>query len=122
MNPKKIWSNLAVSNLERTTKFYTELGFKSNGSSKELTSFLVGKDNFVMHFFLNDKLKTALKGDLADLQHGNEILFTPAAEAKSKLTIGRKRLATQEKNHFQTRRIRGRILWFCFCRPGWTQV
>lgn len=26
MNPKMIWSNLAVSDLERTTKFYTELG------------------------------------------------------------------------------------------------
>jgi predicted lactoylglutathione lyase len=35
MNPKMIWSNLAVSDLDRTTKFYTELGFKSNGNSKE---------------------------------------------------------------------------------------
>ncbi len=43
MNPKRIWSNLAVSDLEQTTKFYTELGFKPNGSSKELTSFLVGE-------------------------------------------------------------------------------
>ena len=43
MNPKMIWSNLAVSDLERTTRFYTDLGFKSNGSSKELTSFFVGE-------------------------------------------------------------------------------
>lgn len=51
MKPKKIWSNLAVSDLERTTKFYTELGFKPNGDSQELTSFFVGEDDFVMHFF-----------------------------------------------------------------------
>jgi predicted lactoylglutathione lyase len=44
MNPKKIWSNFAVSDLDRTTRFYTELGFKPNGSSKELTSFLFGED------------------------------------------------------------------------------
>ncbi len=82
MEPKRIWSNLAVSDLGRTTEFYTRLGFKPNGSSKELTSFLVGKDDFVLHFFIEDKLKTALKGELAELQHGNEVLFTLAAGSK----------------------------------------
>lgn len=85
MNPKKIWSNLAVSDLERTTKFYTELGFKSNGSSKELTSFFVGDDNFVMHFFIKDKLRTGLKGELADLTQGNEIIFTLSADSKEQV-------------------------------------
>ncbi len=31
MNPKKIWANLAVTDPERTAKFYTALGFKPNG-------------------------------------------------------------------------------------------
>lgn len=44
MNPKKIWANFAVSDLDRTTKFYMELGFKPNGTSDELTSFMVGDD------------------------------------------------------------------------------
>jgi len=55
MKPKKIWSNLGVSNLDRTAKFYNALGFKPNGkysTTKELTSFLVGDNDFVMHFFL----------------------------------------------------------------------
>ena len=52
MKPKRIWANLTVEDLERTTKFYTELGFKSNGASKELTSFLFGQNDFVIHFFL----------------------------------------------------------------------
>jgi uncharacterized protein len=85
MNPKKIWSNLAVSDLERTTKFYTELGFKSNGKSKELTSFFVGEDDFVMHFFLKDILKTSFKGEIADSQKVNEVLFTLSAESKDQV-------------------------------------
>lgn len=64
MKLKKIWSNLAVSDLKRTTKFYTELGFKSNGSSKELTSFFVGVDDFVMHFFLKDILKSNIENGI----------------------------------------------------------
>jgi uncharacterized protein len=85
MNPKMIWANLAVSDLERTTKFYTDLGFKLNGSSKELTSFLFGKNNFVMHFFIKDKLKTEIKGELADLTQGNEIIFTLSADSKEEV-------------------------------------
>ena len=51
MTAKKIWANLAVSDLGRTTKFYTELGFKPNGRSGELTSFRVGEGDFIIHFF-----------------------------------------------------------------------
>src|SRR3990170_3433838 len=82
MNPKKIWSNLAVSDLERTTKFYTELGFKPNGRSKELTSFLFGKNDFVMHFFLKDSLQTFLKSEITDSLKANEVVYTLSAESK----------------------------------------
>ena len=85
MNPKKIWSNLGVNDLERTTRFYTELGFKSNGNSKELTSFFVGEDDFVMHFFLKDILKTSMKSEIADSQNVNEVLFTLSAESKDQV-------------------------------------
>ena len=85
MNPKMIWSNLAVSDLERTTKFYNELGFRSNGKSKELTSFFVGEDDFVMHFFLKDILKTSIKSEIVDSQNANEVLFTLSAESKDQV-------------------------------------
>ena len=83
MNPKRIWANLAVSDLERTTKFYTQLGFKPNGSSKELTSFLFGEDDFVIHFFLKEILKANVKMEIADTQNVNEIIFTISAESKT---------------------------------------
>ena len=81
MNPKMIWANLAVSDLERTTKFYTQLGFKSNGASKDLTSFKFGDNDFIIHFFLKEAIEPNIKGKMADLQHGNEIIFTLWAES-----------------------------------------
>ena len=85
MHPKKIWSNLAVSDLDRTTKFYSELGFKFNGSSKDLTSFFMGEDNFVMHFFLKDVLKTNVKIEIANSYEVNEVVFTLSAESKEQV-------------------------------------
>jgi predicted lactoylglutathione lyase len=85
MNPKKIWSNLAVSDLDRTTTFYTELGFKPNGRSKELTSFFAGEDDFVMHFFLKEVLETNTKLKMADSQSANEVVFTLSAESQEQV-------------------------------------
>jgi predicted lactoylglutathione lyase len=71
---------LAVSDLDRTTKFYTALGFKPNGRSLDLTSFLFGQDDFVIHFFLKGILKEAMMGEMTDTTKSNEIIFTLAAE------------------------------------------
>ena len=85
MNTKAIWANLTVEDLARTTKFYTELGFKSNGASKDLTSFLFGKNDFVIHFFLKEVLKSNVKGEISDLTQGNEIIFTLSADSKEEV-------------------------------------
>ena len=85
MQPKKIWANLGVSDLERTTKFYTELGFKSNGSSNELTSFMIGEANFIMHFFLKDILSTNTKAELSDPHNVTEVVFTLSAGSKAQV-------------------------------------
>lgn len=85
MNPKKIWSNLAVNDLARTTKFYTELGFKPNGSSEELTSFFLGENDFIMHFFLKNILEANTKVEIADSQKVNEVVFTLSAGSKEQV-------------------------------------
>ena len=85
MQTKKIWANLGVEDLERTTKFYTELGFKPNGASEELTSFLVGDNDFVVHFFLKDILKSFINGEMVDPKLGNEIVFTLSADSKEEV-------------------------------------
>ncbi len=88
MNPKRIWANFAVSDLGRTTRFYNALGFEPNGKhsvTNELTSFLVGDDNFAINFFLKDILQPAMKGELTDPKVSNEIIFTLSAESKSEV-------------------------------------
>ncbi len=88
MKPKKIWANLGVSDLKRTTEFYNALGFKPNGIhsvTKELTSFLVGNDDFVMHFFAKDVLETNMKVNIADTTNAIEVMFTLSAESKEQV-------------------------------------
>lgn len=79
---------MAVDSLERTTAFYTQLGFKPNGApNNELTSFLVGGDDFIMHFFLKDALKPGMKGEIADSQTANEIIFTLSAGSRDQVDV-----------------------------------
>ena len=88
MKPKKIWSNLGVTDLRRTSEFYNALGFKPNGKhsvTKELTSFLIGDDDFVMHFFLKDILETNMKVKIADTKNAIEVMFTLSAESKEQV-------------------------------------
>ena len=86
MKPKKIWANLAVSDLDRTAKFYTTLGFKPNGKgSNELTSFFISEDDFIMHFFLKEVLKANLKVEIADAHSVTEVCFTLSAASKSQV-------------------------------------
>ena len=84
METKQIWANLAVENLEQTTKFYTELGFKPNGNSKELTSFIFGESNFVIHFFVKEQLEKFVP-KIANLTNGNEIMFSLSAKDKEEV-------------------------------------
>jgi uncharacterized protein len=83
----QIWANLGVKDVERTKAFYTKLGFKKNSGheSDELTSFLFGDDGFVIHFFKEDSLKKGMKGDLADLSKGNEVIFSFSAETEAEV-------------------------------------
>jgi len=83
MKPKNIWANLGVENIERTKDFYLSLGFKLNGNpAEDLVSFLFGDDDFVIHFFEQEKLKTSLEGELSDLRQGNEVMFSLSVESK----------------------------------------
>jgi len=90
MRTKKIWANLSVKDVERTHEFYKELGFRPNGefaNKYELASFLVGEDDFVVHFFSeeSESFKSSLGGAIADLKQGNEVMFTLSADSKEEV-------------------------------------
>lgn len=88
MKPKMIWANLAVADLERTQKFYTELGFRPNNpnTSNELVSFFMAGNEFIIHFFLQTVIENNLKSmKFGDPHHSNEIIFTLSAENKTQV-------------------------------------
>ena len=81
----KIWANFSVTDLDRTTNFYKQLGFKHNGASDQLTSFFFGEEKFIIHFFLKDVLEPAMKGPIINTKTGNEIIFTLSADSKKEV-------------------------------------
>jgi predicted lactoylglutathione lyase len=88
METKKIWANLSVKDIEQTHEFYKKLGFKPNGAfskENELVSFLVGEDDFVVHFFSHESLKPSMGGEIADLKNGNEVMFTLSADSREEV-------------------------------------
>jgi predicted lactoylglutathione lyase/uncharacterized RDD family membrane protein YckC len=82
---RQIWANLPVKDLSRTTAFYMALGFTPNGESEDLTSFTIGKDAFVIHFFLEEKFKADINGEVADPVEASEIVFSLSAESIEKV-------------------------------------
>ncbi|MFC7347436.1 VOC family protein [Chryseobacterium zhengzhouense] len=80
-----IWANFGVKDLERTTQFYTALGFKSNGRSEDLISFFFGENNFIIHFFKKEVLNKNLGLEISDSEKSNEIIFTISAETKEEV-------------------------------------
>lgn len=53
MKSKMIWANFSVKDVERTNRFYTQLGFRPNNSNNYpgLASFRFGDNDLVIHFF-----------------------------------------------------------------------
>ena len=85
MDPKKIWCNLGVKDLERTHSFYTKLGFRPNGKTAELVSFKVGEHDFIIHFFRDDILEANIKAVLSDPLKVNEVIFTISAQSPAQV-------------------------------------
>jgi uncharacterized protein len=81
---RQVWANLPVKDVERTRKFYDNLGFKLNGDPKngQLVSFFAGRDDLIIHFFREDLFKDASVGDAADLSKGSEIMYTIGANSR----------------------------------------
>ncbi|HEX2746405.1 MAG TPA: VOC family protein [Verrucomicrobiales bacterium] len=86
MKAKKIWANLATGDLERTTGFYTELGFEADSSPAQgLTSISFGEDGFIINFFLKDIFQSNTRSEIADLKNGSEIIFSLSAGSREEV-------------------------------------
>ncbi|MBF4506999.1 VOC family protein [Flavobacterium sp. JLP] len=82
MEPEMIWANLASNDLDRTTKFYTDLGFKTNGNrTHELSSILFSKGKFVINFFIKTRFEESARSKAANLENETEIIFSISAKS-----------------------------------------
>lgn len=88
MKTKKVWANLPAKDVEQIRDFYKTLGFRVNGDGGELNklaSFLVGDDDFVVHFFAEERFKESATGEIADLTQGSEVMFTLSADSREEV-------------------------------------
>lgn len=93
MKTKMIWGNLVSNDLQKTIKFYTDLGFKQNGKETEdLVSFIFTENNFIINFFVPKRLEVAIKGKLANAKTENEIIFSLSANSREEVDIWYKKV------------------------------
>lgn len=87
METKMIWANLCSADLNRTTEFYTKLGFKENdnNTSPELTSLVFGNNRFVINFFRKERMEVSINGKVTDTQTSNEVIFSLSATSREEV-------------------------------------
>lgn len=91
MKAKRIWANFSVKDAKRSNEFYTQLGFKPNGSNNmpKLASFLFGDGNFVIHFF---ERGSQIDEYLPENTSTGEIMFTISAETEAEVQEWREKV------------------------------
>jgi len=80
---KQLWLNLPVKDLEKSKKFFSELGFSFNtehGNSPVSASLVMGKN--VLMLFDETSFKSFTKTEIADTAKSNEILISIDVESK----------------------------------------
>lgn len=83
MKTKMIWANLVTHDLQKTIKFYTDLGFKINGNpTEELVSITFADNHFIINFFTPKRFERALNGKISNATTENEIIFSLSADSK----------------------------------------
>lgn len=81
-----IWGNLPIKDVERTHKFFLELGFKPNGDrTDKIVSFIIAENQFIINFIQEEQFKTATLSPAADTKNSAEIIFSLSAESKEEL-------------------------------------
>jgi len=82
----QLWINLPVKDLEKSKKFFSELGFSFNtehGNSPVSASLVIGKN--VVMLFDENSFKGFTKTAITDTAKTNEILISMDAESKEEV-------------------------------------
>ncbi|MDQ8004932.1 MAG: extradiol dioxygenase [Pedobacter sp.] len=80
---KEIWLNLPVTNIQKTTDFFTKIGFTLNThapQSDTMASFKIGQKDFIVNFFTEEVFNSFTPFKIADLENKTECLISIDAE------------------------------------------
>ena len=82
----KIFVNLPVKELDKTTEFFTKLGFKFNPqfTNENATCMIVGVDIFIM-FLVEKFFKTFTKKEICDTSKNTEMIVAVSSESRQKV-------------------------------------
>ncbi len=81
---KEIWLNLPVKNIQKTTDFFTKIGFSLNThapQSETMASFKIGQKDFIINFFTDEVFNSFTSFKRADLTNATECLISIDAES-----------------------------------------
>jgi predicted lactoylglutathione lyase len=85
---KEIWLNLPVSDIKKTTAFFSKLGFSINTNAPQsdtMASFKIGQKDFIINFFTTAVFKSFTAFDIADLQNATSCLISIDAESSEEV-------------------------------------
>lgn len=81
---KEIWLNLPVKDIQKTTDFFTKIGFTLNShapKSATMASFKIGQKDFIVNFFTEEVFNSFTPFKIADLENKTECLISIDAES-----------------------------------------
>lgn len=83
---RKLFVNLPVSNLDRSVRFFTALGFSFNAhfTDETATCMIVSESSFVM-LLTEEKFKQFTPKELCDTKQATEVLVCLSAESRAEV-------------------------------------
>lgn len=83
---KQIWINLPVKDLDKSTAFFMQLGFRKTGhSNNEMSGIVIGENNVAKILFLEPRFRTLADNEIADTLKATEVLFSIDAESREEV-------------------------------------
>lgn len=79
-----LWINLPVKNIEKSVRFYTEIGFKINEDykrSNESASLFIGTHNIILMLFQNAVFEKITEREIGKIEKSTEVLFSIDSES-----------------------------------------
>lgn len=118
---KEFWFNLSVADVEKSRKFYKQIGFKENEMHKDVphfASFYVDEKKVVMMLFPKASLEHFLENKVVDTALGNEVLLNIDATSEKEVDAFAERVTTAGGTVYaKPARIDGRMYGMGFTDP-----